>query len=437
VGLLSPRRPDVQKLRRKDNLEGLRAALRYRETFVDEEGGESDAGVEVRVEAAEAMSHFNGPAVADDLAEAVDDSQLEVRLAAVDAISKLGVPTAVERLVDCVIGRGTASDELQDRALELLTGWRLEGVAEFFVERLFQPDSPPVEDRHVESFDRILAADPRGAAAQPPVAEAVIAVLERSPDERAQAGAEWLLGRLGPPAVEAVLEALSDGRAHPALLRAAGLLGDVRAVEPLVGRLDSADPEIRQAAAVAVGSLSHTAAVPALVDATQDPERSVRDAAIAALDRMGTAAVIVGLVTVFGGPGVRQLLPGAGEVPVQDAADMSTEVVSPSPEPADIAGEVVASPAQPFESTPAPSPMPPAQGREEIVPPAPQAPEAPVAPPPAAPDQAPEEAAPPPSPPQSAEASMPLGPPPPEPAPSPAPPRNGGVLDRLFRRSKR
>jgi hypothetical protein len=331
VALLSPRRPNVQRLKRKENLDGLRAALRYRETFVDEEGLEWDAGVDIRIEAAEAMSHFNGPAVADDLAEAVGDLQPEVRLAAVEAISRLGMAVGVDALLDCVIGGGNGSSELEMRALEVLTGWHLEGLPEIFVERLLRPDGPPVEERHGEAFGRILAADPRGSAAGSAVADIIIASLDRPLEEPARAWGERILGRLGTPAAESVLEALANGRPSPALVRAAGSLGDVRAVEPLIQCLDSSDPEMRRSAAVAAGSLNHTGTVPALLGAMQDPERSVRDAAGEALNRMGTAAMIVGIVTVLGGGSDQQVVEQAGEAQLADATEPHGEVVPQPP----------------------------------------------------------------------------------------------------------
>jgi HEAT repeat protein len=108
-----------------------------------------------------------------------------------------------------------------------------------------------------------------------------------------------------------------DSQATPALVRAAGCLGDARIVEPVIANLGSDDARMRCAAAVAAGALNHTRAVPALLRATQDTEQSVRDAGSAALNRMGMAAVIAGLAEIVRGEAAAQVLPHvaqAGEV---------------------------------------------------------------------------------------------------------------------------
>lgn len=300
--LFQRRKPNVPRLRRRGNLDGLRAALRHRETVLDDEGTEWDVSVDTRIAAAEALSHFNGLEVADDLAEALDDPQPEVQLAAVEAISRLGIHVAVERLMDLVVGREREAGEVSARALDLLAEWHVESSPEVFAEKLLQPGSPTLEDRHRHALDRMLAVDPRGAAAHEAVVTTVIATLQEPAKETAEDCAERILRWLGSPAVDRVVEALGDGAA-PAVLRMAGRLGDARALDPLVHCLDSTDPEQRRSAALAVGALNHTRAVPELLMATQDSEQSVRDAASAALNRMGMSAVIVGVASLVGAGG--------------------------------------------------------------------------------------------------------------------------------------
>jgi HEAT repeat protein len=134
----------------------------------------------------------------------------------------------------------------------------------------------------------------------------------RNPDGPAvEARAEAVLSHLGPGIADRVLGALGDG-ATPALVRAAGFLGDARIVEPVIAQLGSRDVEMRRAAAAAAGALNHTRAVPALLTATQDAEQPVRDAASAALNRMGMAAVIAGLAQIVGHDSTAQILPRLG-----------------------------------------------------------------------------------------------------------------------------
>ncbi|HEX8075419.1 MAG TPA: HEAT repeat domain-containing protein [Thermoleophilaceae bacterium] len=294
--VLRSRKPNVERMKRKRDLDGLREALRYRETVVDEEG-EWDVGLDVRVAAAEAMSEFNGPAVAADLAEALDDPQPAARLASIDALSKLGLVVAVNDLARCVAARDEGADEVSDRALDLLAGWQVEGPAELLVETLLEPGAPPLDDRHREALTRLIEADPRSADAARLLVDGIVAVLQEAPDEQAEPRAERILGWLAPLAPDTVLNALVDGKASPGAMRVAGQLGDDRAVDPILRELRSADPAMRRSAAMAAGQLNHTRTVIGLLTATQDPQQQVRDAASAALDRMGTAAVIAAMAT--------------------------------------------------------------------------------------------------------------------------------------------
>jgi HEAT repeat protein len=300
VPLFARGRPNVKRLKRRGRLEGLRAALRYHEPYADaEEGIELDLGVPIRAEAAEALSDFPATDVAADLAEALGDPEPVVRLAAVEAIARLGTPTAIDPLVDCAVGLPTGPDDGSARALDLLVEWHVEGAPELYAERLIALAIPPVEDRHREDLEAMLAVDPRGAAARGAVAEVALAVL-RGSDERSEDCAETVLSWLGPSVADRVLGPLADGQATPALVRAAGNLGDARIVEPIIGRLASDDAAMRSSAALAAGALNHTLAVPALLNATRDDEQSVRDAASDALNRMGMAAVIAGLAEIVG-----------------------------------------------------------------------------------------------------------------------------------------
>jgi len=301
-------KPNVRRLRRKRRLDGLHEALRYGELVADDDGVEWDVGVPVRVEAAEALADFEPGDVSADLAEALGDPVPAVRIAVIETLAKLGTPTAVEPLVDCAIGWPDGDGEVAQRALELLVSWELEGTPQVMVERLLEPGSPPLaEDEHRDALERLLGADPRGADARDAVADQAVGALRDPDDERTEGRAETILGWLGPSVADRVLGPLSDGGVSPALIRAAGLLGDARIVEPVIGRLSSDDPEMRRSAASAAGALNHTLAVPALLAATQDAEQPVRDAASAALNRMGMAAVIAGLAEIVRGQGAQAL----------------------------------------------------------------------------------------------------------------------------------
>lgn len=328
VRLLQRRRPNVDKLKRKGDIDGLLAALRYQDTLVDAEGVEWDRGVPIRVEAAAGLAEFYGPAVGEALAEALEDDYPAVRRAAVEGISELGVPTAVEPLVDAFVRWEDPPDgQARERALETLVGWRLEGLAEAFAEHLLPPDAGPLEDRHRDALARLLAVDPRGAAAGS-VAGTLVSALRTRPDHGQAARAERVLAWLGPSAGERLLLALGGGDVSPALVRAAGTAGDSRAIDPLVRLIRGSRAETRRAAAVALGGLRDTRAVPALLAASQDPDRPVRDAASEALNGMGMAAVIVGLAALLRQGGGDQLDTAAVEARLSAATGESNDAPS-------------------------------------------------------------------------------------------------------------
>ena len=295
----SRRKPNVARLKRRGKLDGLREALRYRDVFVDEDGTELDLALDVRVDAAHALANFNGPAVAEDLTEALSDPEPSVRLAALEAISKLGMPAGVERLVELSVARDDEYSLVTERAFELLASYGLEGSAELMAERLVDGSSPPLDHGHRDALLRLVELDPRGETARGTVADRVIAHLREAPEESTAERVETVLGWLGPPVAGRVLAELEDEDDRPELVRAAGLLGDARAIDAIIRGLRSSDPNMRWSAARAAGTLNHTRAVPALLGATQDDEQVVRDAASAALDRMGTAAVLAGLATLM------------------------------------------------------------------------------------------------------------------------------------------
>src|SRR5205814_1937265 len=156
------RRPNVGRLARRGDIEGLRKALRLREMSVDEQGVEWDLTVDIRASAASALEKFEAEGIAEDLAAALADPHPAVRGAVIARI-----------------GAGRNGDR--------------------------------------------------------------------------EAKATRILLRLGRGAVDHVHASLSDGKATPGMVTAAGLLGDARAVGSLIGAMNSPDPDVRASAATAAG----------------------------------------------------------------------------------------------------------------------------------------------------------------------------------------
>lgn len=344
VRLLKRRRPRIEKLKRNGDLSGLRAALHYRSPRLDPTGEEFDVGVLLRIEAAEALSHFYGSIVSEGLADALADPHPAVRLAAVRGIANLGVPTSPEVLVEKVVTWTDPPDgEARLRALGTLVDWQLEGVPNLFAAALIETAAFTPEERHRAALAALLQADPRGDGASDSVANDLIRVLEHSPAAEVSVRAESVLGWLGPAAGDAVISALERDVAGPGAVRAAGEISDSRAVDPLVGMLAHRDAETRQSAASALGRLNDTRAVPSLLVATRDTTQEVRNAASAALDRMGIAAVIIGLATVIRASGGATAIEeqAAEATAVLDGATGSPDSERGLPEGMEWAGETV------------------------------------------------------------------------------------------------
>lgn len=290
----------MDKLRKAGDIEGLVAALEFRDVVVDPDGRREDRGAPVRLDAITALSAFPGPAVAEAFTAAVSDTHPAVRAAAVGALSEVGT-TTIEPLIDgLATWQAPPYGKAVQAALEALAGASEDRVPEALVSRLIGDDAVPLQEWHPEVLAILVSADPRGEQTWDALAEQVIFDIQNASEVSHRERAEEILSWLAPASADAVVRALANGRSEPALLRAAGGLGDVRAVEPLLRTLHRPEPQIRSAAAAALGRVRDTRAVPSLLSATQDPDLNVRGAASEALDRMGIAAVVFGLASVRG-----------------------------------------------------------------------------------------------------------------------------------------
>jgi HEAT repeat protein len=111
-----------------------------------------------------------------------------------------------------------------------------------------------------------------------------------------QAAAE-ALGKIGSPAVPALLEALKDGnwRARKAAAEALGKIGDRQALPALLEALKDDEWRVRRAAAYALEKIGDSRAIPALTEALKDDSREVRQAAAYALKKIGDSRAIPAL----------------------------------------------------------------------------------------------------------------------------------------------
>jgi HEAT repeat protein len=293
MGLLA-RKPNVQSLTRREDVDGLVEAASYRELSGTSSEPARDLGVPVRVEAILALGGFDAEAGLEAVTAALRDPADRVRCAAVRV---LFARTEASVLVEAL--RWLPADKGQSRtfALRAVHGLR-ESVTPAALgdalihnedDELLNEDELPlihalVEDRPAEAADELI--------------QLLVSSLE---DERgivADRAGELLL-RLAPASTEALAAELRGG---PAAAEAAYILGriaDPQTLGALVEALGHDDARVRAESVSALAELRDPVAVKPLLDATHDADHAVRTQAGLALERFGTAAVIFGVAALL------------------------------------------------------------------------------------------------------------------------------------------
>ncbi len=136
-------------------------------------------------------------------------------------------------------------------------------------------------------------------AASPPAAHAAAATLSSLNQVGARwkptrAELDWIIAFIGDPA--------SDPQAVRYLLAIVGRVGDQRALDALLARLDDPHLWVRPAAAEALGELGDGRALDALLARLDDPEQRVREAAARALGALGDGRALEGLLACLDDP---------------------------------------------------------------------------------------------------------------------------------------
>jgi HEAT repeat protein len=249
-----------------------------------------DPAPRVRTAAALALGLFGpgaqgaGPA----LAAALRNEDAEVTSAAATALGNLGprAEPAVPLLIDLL---RQDRRELRLRAVAVLG--RIGPAAQAAGPALAEvtTDRDPALRR--EALRALVTADPQARVSVAALLEG-LRCADSELDRNVRAWASLSLGRIGPPAAEAVpqlVKALEDsqGSVRSAASLALGQIG-AQAVPALVKALDHVDPRVRAGAAHALGVAGSAArrAVPALRQALRDEDAWVRFQAGTALGRI-------------------------------------------------------------------------------------------------------------------------------------------------------
>ena len=214
---------------------------------------------------------------------ALHDSDESVRTHAARALAAGGDAAAaslVARLLD-------GADH--DRSVELLAGLGTSAVDALAA--ALQGDDPAVRWAAVGALEDIAS-------------EAAVRTLIKAlshDDDEVRHCAVTALGHVGAPAIDAVLETLSDVSpvARSEAARALGYLADARSFMPLIVALDDPDPRVRGSAAWALGCLHDPRGLVPLLVALDDADARVREGAAAGLGRSGDARAVRPLITAI------------------------------------------------------------------------------------------------------------------------------------------
>lgn len=313
MGILGSNKPNVRTLIKRQDVDGLIAAARYRGKLHIRDGAPVDAGARTREQAILALGALGAEADNGIVAAALLDPCDRVRVAAVRVLYSREEPGPLVEALHWLPATRGHSRELAIQAVRDLSA---PGMATELACALVRGTSDePLSEDDITLVLTVLEVDERPDAVDELVAELMAALA----DSREVVGdrAEELLVNLAPSSTEALIDELRAGSAPRRAAAALCAIGDNRALGPLVEALEHCDPRVRAESAAALGELRDPAAVEPLLRATADQELLVRAQAGSALDRIGTIAVIFGLSAL-----VRPMIPGTAQ-PVANRAAMN------------------------------------------------------------------------------------------------------------------
>lgn len=264
----------------------------------------------IRKAAIIALGQLGEPRAIEPLITILGDPDRRVNLAAIAALTvfeKREANSVVSRLLSAISdtdkdSRRRAADALSRLGEPKWSQW-VKGDSEDFARLGKSGDPHAVEPliqvlREGNSTDRRAAASALGILGAPSAIEPLLISAVSDKDARRSAG-EAVLHRIqlkDARAVGPLIKALSHENWSVRALAAAalGLLGDVRAVEPLIQLLEF--PPTREAAATALGQLGDVRAVEPLIQLLRNGHKIGRQSAAKALGRLGDSRAIQPLI---------------------------------------------------------------------------------------------------------------------------------------------
>ena len=271
-------------------MDGLQAALDYRDYARTRDGAFVEVGAPLREAAVAALAELDSPEALEGLLTALHDPERPVCEAALAALSGRAEPEVVPALARALAHWPADDPAGIDAIWTALASFNQSiGVTPAVVSELLQADGDlPGQGVLIAAA---LDTSPSRERDEQDVLDLVLEAV-RSSDSRRMRRAVRILDSLGGRSVTALLAALEQGPLHPELVVALACTHDRRATAALTPLLGNPDVEVRRAAAHGLAELRDPRAAQALVQASDDDDYEVRTAAVEAVNRLGAVAII-------------------------------------------------------------------------------------------------------------------------------------------------
>ena len=241
-----------------------------------------DYDAHVREAAAEAIGHVADPPALHAMVQLLEDAA--TRDVAAEVLGRLKDPAAMEPLVIMMTSADATARRMAAEALEQLADPR---SVDAWVAAMAYPDLLDIASRSLKRISDLR--------------ERIAHILDRLRDiedpvdlEEARIGVSMELIELGRPAVTELLEALTDDLwvVREASAQALGIIGDLRAVEPLLHKAKTdRDRGVRESCIKALGEFGDARSIEVLVEAVED--RTTRLAATEAMSKIKDITVLL------------------------------------------------------------------------------------------------------------------------------------------------
>ena len=279
--------PNVEKYARKGKIDGLVRALRYEDAVADRNGRLFDLGATVRARAAHALAQLDSPESTKALVQSLGDPLESVRIAAIRGLRERGGDAVAECLMAGVVGWTLpAYAAARSDALEAVISLNHPGALRLTTGALV------IRTSDLDDVDLTIVRKLAESAYRADVDATVGDLIGRLGEDSASDRARRILVALAPASTERLIDALDDRRTQREAAIALGDIHDSLSVPALSSvLLDSAEDDVRAAAAWALGEIRHPSAVEALLVATGDDDYEVRTTAADSFDKLGNAAI--------------------------------------------------------------------------------------------------------------------------------------------------